>query len=210
MPATPPPVVFDVPELVELVAQYLSRQDIVHYTATSKSCVHQFMPFLWRHIVLKKSYPAPHTLALNRHRIRSLSVASNDVYNLRTLAADLPNTRPCKRLAIRLARPTTTGNNIFQNLCIICVDYDSGKNSSYWESPSLEYVLCIIKQSPGLLKLVAPGNILGESVPRKQTESFLYTLAHKLPCIKELDIRGEGFPPRLDSSLCECASTILS
>ncbi|KAK3823071.1 MAG: hypothetical protein J3Q66DRAFT_424641 [Benniella sp.] len=66
------------------------------------------------------------------------------------------------------------------------------------KSFGLEYALRILKQSPGLLKLVAPEIILGEneSVPSEHTESFLYTLAHKLPCIKELDIRGEGVPPK--------------
>ncbi|KAK3823073.1 MAG: hypothetical protein J3Q66DRAFT_424642 [Benniella sp.] len=201
MSTTPPPAVFDVPELVGLVVQYLSRQDIVHCTATSKRWAHQFKPFYWRDVVLKKSRPAPQSLALNRHRILSLSVACNDTDNLHMLAADLPSapyTGPL-RAPCNSTGSSTTGNYIFSNLRIIRIDYDPGDNASNRKSLGLEYVLRILKQSPGLLKLVAPETILdeNESVPSEHTESFLYTLAHKLSCIKELDIQGEGVPLKI-------------
>ncbi|KAF9362852.1 hypothetical protein BGX34_005392 [Mortierella sp. NVP85] len=201
MSTTPPRAVFDVPELVGLVAQHLPRQDIVHCVATSKSWAHQFEPFLWRDVVLKRSHPAPQTLTLNRHRIRSLSVAANDTDNLRTLAADLPNTPFTGPLQApyNTTSSTTAENYIFPNLGVIRIHHDSGENDSDWKSLGLEYALRILKQSPGLLTLVAPETILSEneSVPSEHTESFLYTLAHKLPCIKELDIRGEGVPLKI-------------
>ncbi|KAK3823072.1 MAG: hypothetical protein J3Q66DRAFT_137827 [Benniella sp.] len=201
MTATPHSTIFDVPELVGLVAQYLSSQDIVHCVTTSKSWAHQFEPFLWRDIILKRSHPAPQALALNRHRILSLSVACNDTDNLHTLAADLPNmpfTGPLQ-VPCNSTSSSTTGNCIFPNLRVIRIDYDPGENASDWKSLGLEYVLRILKQSPGLLKLVAPETILdeNESVPSEHTESFLYTLAHKLSCIKELDIQGEGVPLKI-------------
>ena len=60
----------------------------------------------------------------------------------------------------------------------------------------LDYVLCILHQSPGLLQLSLPCDILGHSVTSSQAESFLYALAHSLPCIKELEIQGNKVLPR--------------
>ncbi|KAK3818654.1 MAG: hypothetical protein J3Q66DRAFT_368730 [Benniella sp.] len=200
MSATPHPSIFEIPELVGLVAQYLSSQDIVHCTTTSKSWAHQFEPFLWRDIVLKESHPAPQALALNRHRIRSLRISINDSTNLHTLAADLPYTpcsEPSQQLRDSTSSSTATGNNVFFNLRIIRIDYGSLNYVSDWRSLCLDYVLRILNQSPGLLRLSPPYDILGDKVTSSQTESFLYAVAHKLPCIKELNIRGEGALPKV-------------
>ncbi|KAK3823074.1 MAG: hypothetical protein J3Q66DRAFT_330791 [Benniella sp.] len=199
MSATPHPSIFEFPELVGLVAQYLSSQDIVHCIASSKSWAHHFKPLLWRDVVLKRSHRAPQALALNRHRIRSLSVASNDAYNLHMLAADLPNTFPggSPQGPRDPTCSSTTENNIFPHLRIIRVDHKSEENASDSKRVSLcmGYVLRILNQSPGLLQLAPPENIL--NFPSDHTKSFLYTLAHKLPCIRWLDIRGEGVPPKI-------------
>jgi len=96
MAATPRPSIFNVPELVGLVAQYLSNHDVAQCMTTCKAWTPFFEPYIWRHIKLNSSYPTPQALALNRHRIRSLSVASDDFANLRTLASDLPDTPSCE------------------------------------------------------------------------------------------------------------------
>ncbi|KAF9344628.1 hypothetical protein BGX34_005469, partial [Mortierella sp. NVP85] len=203
MAATPPSSIFNVPELVGLVAQYLSTQDVSRCMATCKAWTPFFEPYIWRDIELDSSYPAPQDLALNRHRIRSLSVASNDFANLHTLAADLLG-RVSGDLWQALGHSTsltTAGNITFPNLRILHVDYESEESaldSKKWGT-CLDYILCILGQSPGLLQLSPPYDILGDSVTSNQTKSFLYALAHKLPCTKELDIRGERVP--LDTGL---------
>ncbi|KAK3823069.1 MAG: hypothetical protein J3Q66DRAFT_424637 [Benniella sp.] len=190
----PSPSLFGLFELVELVAQYLSRQDILHCLATSKSWAHQFRPFLWRDVVLKSSHPAPQFLALNRHRIQSLYVSSNDYANLHTLATDLPNITPSSGLSPLCCSTNSSiaGAGIFQNLRIIRVDYESEEIAYDWKERSvcLDYVLRILNQSPNLLQLAPPENILYELIPSTHIQSFLYVLAHKLPCVKELEVRG--------------------
>ncbi|KAF9362851.1 hypothetical protein BGX34_005391 [Mortierella sp. NVP85] len=199
MSTAPHPSIFEAPELPGLVAQYLSSQDIVHCIASSKSWARHFKPLLWRDVVLKRSHPPPPALALNRHQIRSLSVASNDTRNLHMLAADLPNTFP-GGFSQGPRDPTcssTKGNSVFPNLRIIRVDYKSEEKASDTKRISIcmDYVLRILNQSPGLLRLAPPENIL--NFPSDHTKSFLYTLSHKLPCIRWLDIRGEGVPPKI-------------
>ncbi|KAK3823067.1 MAG: hypothetical protein J3Q66DRAFT_366271 [Benniella sp.] len=200
MTATPPPSIFNVPELVGLVAQYLSSHDIAQCMTTCKAWTPFFKPYLWRDIKLHSSYPAPQALALNRHRIRSLNVASNDSANLPTLAADLPDTPFCEPSQEPLdstSSSTATGNNVFQNLRILHIDCGSWDNASDLNSLCLDYILRILHQSPGLLQLTPPDDILCDSVTSNQTESFLYALAHKLPCIKGLDMQGGGVPPKM-------------
>ncbi|KAK3823065.1 MAG: hypothetical protein J3Q66DRAFT_437479 [Benniella sp.] len=200
MAATPPSSIFNVPELVGLVAQFLSSHDIAQCMTTCKAWTPFYEPYLWRDIKLDSSYPAPQALALNRHRIRSLSIASNDFANLHTLAVDLPDTpfsAPSQEPLDSTSSSTVTGNNIFQNLYIIRVDYDSGEDDYDERLLCLDYILRILHQSPGLLQLSPPCDILGNSVTSNQTESFLYALAHKLPYIKELNIRGYSVLPKI-------------
>ncbi|KAF9343935.1 hypothetical protein BGX34_006209, partial [Mortierella sp. NVP85] len=199
MAGTPPSSIFNVPELVGLVAQYLSRHDITQCMATCKAWTPFFELYIWRDIELRWNYPAPQSLARNRHRIRSLRIASFDYPNLQALAADLPNTpfsEPSQE-SHSTSSSTATGNNIFQNLRIIRIDYGFGDIVSDRKSLCLDYVLRILNQSPSLLHLHAPYNILGDSFTSNQTESFLHALAHKLPCIKELHIQGNNVLPKI-------------
>ncbi|KAF9343583.1 hypothetical protein BGX34_006583, partial [Mortierella sp. NVP85] len=191
MAATPPSSIFNVPELVGLVAQYLNSRDVARCMATSKAWVHLFESFLWQDVVLKRPHPTPQILARNRHRIRSLRIASYDYPNLQALAADLPNTpfsEPSQESRDSTSSSTATGNNIFQNLRIIRIDNDYPYR---WKLRCLDYILRILHQSPSLLQLSLPSDILDDSVTSDQTESFLYAMAHKLPCIKGLDIRDD-------------------
>ncbi|KAF9360612.1 hypothetical protein BGX34_007666 [Mortierella sp. NVP85] len=193
--ATPPSSIFNVPELVGHVAQYLSRHNIAQCMATCKAWTPFFEPYLWRDIEPRWNYPAPQALALNRHRIRSLGIASYDFANLHTLAADLPNTpftEPSQEPRDSTSSPTATGNNIFQNLRIIRIDCGFGNIVSDKKSLCLDYILRILNQSPGLLQLSSSYDILGDSFTSNQTQSFLYALAHKLPCLKKLNIHGDG------------------
>ncbi|KAF9362850.1 hypothetical protein BGX34_005390 [Mortierella sp. NVP85] len=205
----PSPSLLEVPEeLVGLIAQYLSSHDIAQCMATCKAWTPLFEPLLWRNVELNSYYPAPQALAHNRHRIRSLSVAANDYVNLRTLALDLldisslhgpdymgPVTPEPPREPGGSSKPSTARNNAFHSLRVIRLDYSSEEHAHDWKRPlCLSYVLRILNESPGLLRLAPPESIL--SFPCHHTEFFLYVLAHKLPCIKELNIRGEKVSTR--------------
>ena len=200
----PSPSLLEVPEeLVGLITQYLSSHDIAQCMATCKASKPLFEPFLWRNVELNSYYPAPQALARNRHRIRSLSVATNDYVNLQTLALDLPDisslrgpgylipvTSEPSREPDSLSKSSTARNNAFRSLRVIRFDYSSEEYPHDWNRPlCLSYVLRILNQSPRLVQLAPPQNIL--SLSCDHTEFFLYALAHKLLCIKELNIRGE-------------------
>ncbi|KAF9343553.1 hypothetical protein BGX34_006624, partial [Mortierella sp. NVP85] len=168
--------------------------------ATCKAWTPFFEPYIWRDTELDRSYSAPQALVLNRHRIRSLRITSKDYANLHTLTADLPDTtfsEPSQESRDSTSSSTATGNNVFQNLRIIRIDCNYGDIASDRKSLYFDYVLRLLNQSPGLLQLDAPFDILGDSATSNQTESFLYALAHKLPCLKRLDIPGRGVRPKI-------------
>ncbi|KAF9362845.1 hypothetical protein BGX34_005385 [Mortierella sp. NVP85] len=191
--------IFDVPELVELVAQYLSGHDIIQCMATSKAWERLFEPFVWQDVVLKGTILTPQAMACNRHRIRSLQVAHNDYTNLGTLADGLPSVTPfspdnldltssplksCGSTVSSLA----TGSNIFQSLSTIHVGHKSHtrKLDEKDRLICLDYIFRIINQSPGLHWVTLGGEILDQS--DTQVQSLLYLLGHKLPCLKRLDV----------------------
>ncbi|KAK3823075.1 MAG: hypothetical protein J3Q66DRAFT_437489 [Benniella sp.] len=196
------PSLLEVPELVGLIAQYLSSHDIAQCMATCKAWKPLFESFLWRIVELKSYYPAPQALVHNRHRIRSLSVAANDYVNLQTLAYDLPDISSFRGPGYlspvtpeplqepdNLSKSSTARSNTFRSLRVIRFDYNSVEHAHDWKRPlCLSYILRIINQSPGLVQLAPPESILSFSCDH--AEPFLYILAHKLFCIKELNIRG--------------------
>ncbi|KAF9362844.1 hypothetical protein BGX34_005384 [Mortierella sp. NVP85] len=188
--------IFDVPELVGLVAQYLPGHDIIQCMATSKAWERLFEPFVWQDVVLKCTTPAPQAVTRNRHRIRSLQVAHNDYTNLCTLANDLQSVAPFSpgdlNLASDSSKPynstvssSTTGSNIFISLREVHIvsAYHVGTIDKRLLCP--DYIIRIINQSHGLLRATLDGKILESD---SQVQSLLYLLGHKLPCLKWLDI----------------------
>jgi hypothetical protein len=114
------------------------------------------------------------------------------------LAANLPNYAsssgmfPCCS-----TNSSTAGTGIFQNLRIIRFDNETEEIAD-WEKRAvgLVYVLHILDQSPNLLQLALPENLLYMyGMTRTHSQSFLYVLAHKLTCVKALEVRGSEVPP---------------
>jgi hypothetical protein len=174
--------IFDVPELVELVAQYLSCRDIIQCMATSKAWEHLFEPFVWQDVVLRGAILAPQAMVRNRHRIRSLQVANNDYTDLCTLADGLPSVTPFSPDNLDLASSplkscssiigsSVTGSNTFQILCTIHVGHKSqtGKLDEKDRSICFDYIFRIINQSPGLLRVTLDGTILNQGDSQVQS-----------------------------------------
>jgi len=200
------PFLFDVPELVEPIAQYLSHEDIVHCMVTCKVWSHLFEPFLWRDVALDWLDPAPQTLARNRHCIRSLRVAFNDYTNLLTLADDLPgissrdpdSSSPAvpdsSREAYSSTNPSTTESSLFPRLRTIRfhIDYEAYHDTyGYW-SICCDYIVRILNQSPGLAQITFPGEFLEPAETHRFHEyilDFLNALTYRLPSLHQLEFR---------------------
>ncbi|KAK3822947.1 MAG: hypothetical protein J3Q66DRAFT_397423 [Benniella sp.] len=65
---------FDVPELVALLAQYLSPRDISRCMATCKTLAMAFEAHLYEHVLLGYGLDMPTFLSRNLHRIRTIKI----------------------------------------------------------------------------------------------------------------------------------------
>ncbi|KAK3823077.1 MAG: hypothetical protein J3Q66DRAFT_424655 [Benniella sp.] len=193
----PHPFLFDVPELVEPIAQYLSHEDIVHCMVTCKAWSHLFEPFLWQDVALEWLDPAPQTLARNRHCIRSLRVAFNDYTNLLTLADDLPD---ISSRGLDNSSPATPDSSressLFPRLRTICfhVDHEAYHDTYGYRNICCDFIVRILCQSPGVTKITFPGEFLVpietyHDVPHDYIQDFLNTLAYRLPSLHQLEFR---------------------
>ncbi|KAI8351909.1 hypothetical protein B0O80DRAFT_454980 [Mortierella sp. GBAus27b] len=200
VPHAPRRSVFDFPELIEPIAQYLPNHDIVQCMATSKTLARQLEPFLWRHVVLKWSLPAPPALARNRQWIRSLSITASRRYShglldvLSGCGAD--NLTPAQSSSHDIHHsnrsPETTGDTGFHRLQSILIDIDM--STGYWfenqRLPFVDHALRILQHSPNLTKIILPDCFLGNEYAPVQTQMFLDTLEHKLPHLRQLTLNG--------------------
>ncbi|KAF9362843.1 hypothetical protein BGX34_005383 [Mortierella sp. NVP85] len=213
----PPLSIFDVSELVELVAQYLSRHDIIQCVATSKTWTRLFEPFLWQDILLKRFEPAPQALALNRHRIRSLHVGCTDLAHLQILAVDLPDINPnnlspgAPGVSQELGgstNPQMTENSPFPCLRTIHIHptYEALSDFNGAKRACINLILRILNQSPGLTRITLPDGFLeqhhdGQDHARDHIQSFLYTLGHKLLCLRRLEVGSSEIEPEIGLDL---------
>ncbi|KAF9362847.1 hypothetical protein BGX34_005387 [Mortierella sp. NVP85] len=184
---------FDVPELVGIIAQYLSSHDIAQCMVTSKAWAHLFEPFLWREVVLGAFRPTPRTLERNRHRIRCLHVHRNFHTVLPTLAADLPSIESFSG-SDDLGPPTPEPSCVFPNLRSISLYSEALLTSTEQRRACFDYIVRILNQSPGLTAISLPEGFLeqprnDQEHPYNHIQCFLYTLANRLPCVQELDVQ---------------------
>ncbi|KAG0259767.1 hypothetical protein BG011_002378 [Mortierella polycephala] len=69
------PSVFDIPELVALIASHLMPYDLAQCVASSKSLLHQFEPYLWGLFAPEKAYLEDTAgLTRNLHHIKSINL----------------------------------------------------------------------------------------------------------------------------------------
>ncbi|KAF9362848.1 hypothetical protein BGX34_005388 [Mortierella sp. NVP85] len=191
------PFLFDVPELVEPIAQYLSHEDIVHCMVTCKAWSHLFEPFLWQDVALEWLDPAPQMLARNRHCIRSLRVALNDHTNLLTLADDLPDISSRGPENSSPAAPDSSQeSSLFPRLRITSfhVDHEAYYDTYEYWNVCCGYIVRILNQSPGLTQITFPGEFL-EPIetyydgPHDHIQDFLNALEYRLPSLHRLEFR---------------------
>ncbi|KAF9182725.1 hypothetical protein BGZ51_004471 [Haplosporangium sp. Z 767] len=89
------PMIFDIPELVFLISNYLTRHDMTQCVATSKAFSRQFEPLLYKHFhVNHSSHHDTTALSRNRHHIRTVDILENDWIYLEVLARGLPSAYP--------------------------------------------------------------------------------------------------------------------
>jgi len=213
----PPLSIFDVSELVELVAQYLSCRDIIQCMTTSKTWTPLFEPFLWQDILLKRFEPAPQALALNRHRIRSLHVGCTDLAHLRILAVDLPDINPnnssLNAPEVSQELGDSTNPLMMEDSPFLCLrtihihpTYEALSDFNGAKRACINLILRILNQSPGLTRITLPDGFLeqhhdGQDHARDHIKSFLYILEHKLPCVRRLEVGSSEIEPEIGLDL---------
>lgn len=203
--------IFDVPELVELIVQYLSSQDIVHCMATSKAFAYQFEPLLWRNVVLKGSRPAPQSLTCNRHRIRSLSVYRNDYLNLCTISQGLPDpipligsgSAPGPQSCRLINNLPVTNVNTFYRLRTLYIENSWPALGCGWEQTvvDVDSSLRILLQAPNLTHVTIPGRCLDHRHATVHARKLLYAIAHRLPRVQHLGIEADNVEPEIGLEL---------
>ncbi|KAI8351906.1 hypothetical protein B0O80DRAFT_499822 [Mortierella sp. GBAus27b] len=196
------PSPFDIPELAELIAQNLTNHDIVQCMATSKTLVRQLEPFLWRHVVLKWSLPAPPTFERNRHWIQSLSISVSrrdsggllDVVTCHSSNDPTPVQRSSYETHHSIDSPQVIGCTGYYRLQSIHIDID--KSTKCWTNdqrlPLTVQTLRILQHSPNLTHITLPERFLSIEHDHVHVETFLDTLEHKLPHLQQL-ILNDGF-----------------
>ncbi|KAI8351908.1 hypothetical protein B0O80DRAFT_104509 [Mortierella sp. GBAus27b] len=190
----PRPSPFDIPELAELIAQYLPNHDIVQCMAISKTVAQQLEPSLWRHVALKWSLPAPPTLARNRHQIRSLYIFVSwyddgllDVVSCRSSNDLTPVQTSSYETHHSIDSPQITGCTGFHQLQSIHIDVSERHLEENQILPVVDQTLQILQQCPTLTSITLPGSFLNTM----QTPTFLDTLEHRLPHLQQLVLDGD-------------------
>ncbi|KAF9344597.1 hypothetical protein BGX26_004127, partial [Mortierella sp. AD094] len=86
--------VFEIPELLELIAQYLVPDDIARTRATCSNLSRLLEPYMWRDLVIKKIIPLQEPFLENRHLIRTLHIQEHKELDLDFLMTGLAPIEP--------------------------------------------------------------------------------------------------------------------
>ncbi|KAG0224206.1 hypothetical protein BGX31_008157, partial [Mortierella sp. GBA43] len=177
--------VFTIPELVLLIAEYLSPHEISQWMMTGKAFIRQLEPVLWRHLNINnidKPYQVPDTMVRYRQYIQSIQAkGSINIYKLlEVMAEGLPP------LSTSIdSHAGSTSRLELHRLESLNMDKISGTIENH---PVLRLSL-VLSHSPNLTQLTIPGVIL-EQDPLS-LESFLFGMATQVPCLQRLVVKGD-------------------
>ncbi|KAF9347398.1 hypothetical protein BGX34_003169 [Mortierella sp. NVP85] len=166
-------LVFAIPELVALIAQYLSPHDTSQWMMTCKAISHQLAPYFWRHPVLRRNHQAPKSLARYTYHFQSLDVSLNKAFEF--VMEDLPiPTFPTPHALV--ASAVNVGFPRLKKLTISTPAPDNIPTS----------LLLILYHSPNLteLSIQRPFKLNPPLI-----QLFLIVLTTQLPCLQRLSIQ---------------------
>ncbi|KAI8351889.1 hypothetical protein B0O80DRAFT_499805 [Mortierella sp. GBAus27b] len=186
--------VFAIPELVALIAKYLSPRDIARWMMTRKTFVRQLEPILWSHLV---SVPAPYTLARHRQHIQSIQGQEYCVRRLLKVMVE----------AIRLSPTSVDGHDVsasridFPRVESLDLSMRDRLFNSRVATPSIQSLVQVLSHCPNLTQLTIPGKIL-EQGPRV-LQDFLFAMATRLPCLQRLVVKAKWLSDETGFQLTE-------
>ncbi|KAK3823047.1 MAG: hypothetical protein J3Q66DRAFT_330740 [Benniella sp.] len=174
MQESAPHLVFAIPELVTLIAQYLSRRDISAWMMTCKALSRELEPCLWSHMSIPWTEQEPIHLYRYLHHFRSLKAFLN--IPLDSIIVDFPSPTISNMSDAHVAPPSNVGLPCLNKLSVY--GYESNKLA-----PNLIWFLY---HSPNLTEFDFHGVTMLD--PPSMQVLFI-SLAKLLPRLKRLSIK---------------------
>ncbi|KAF9347739.1 hypothetical protein BGX26_000798 [Mortierella sp. AD094] len=97
--------IFNIPEILVMISQYLTSHDMAMTRATCKNLAHQLEPIMWKHLHVRDHPPLQDSVLRNRHHIETLYISSLNTHGIIALSCDLLS--PPTTTEIKLLNPTS-------------------------------------------------------------------------------------------------------
>ncbi|KAK3822939.1 MAG: hypothetical protein J3Q66DRAFT_136676 [Benniella sp.] len=186
--------IFDKPELVETVAQYLSPQDIYNCSVTCKELAHQLEPYLWQHFSVP-TLSCAGTLAIpqnallrNRNHIRSIDIDCQEDFYLKALANGLPSPLPLSGAISSTYSLSSSSNISEQQQQQVPLKLRSITIHHLPKSNVAHHLLSVAFHCYYLTALNIPSLVLTRDT--SYHELLLHTISTKLPNLEQLAFLG--------------------
>ncbi|KAG0238450.1 hypothetical protein B0O80DRAFT_499806 [Mortierella sp. GBAus27b] len=188
--------VFAIPELMALIAEYLSPHEICQWMLTGKTFARQLEPFLWSRLVFTEANQVPMALTRHRHHIQSIQVEEPCV--LEHLLDTMANGFPPFLKSVH-CHAASASDVVFPRLESLDVSMNGRHLTINRDGfPFMSRLLTVLIRSPNLTQLAIVGVILEQDPDLFQ--SFLYAVGAQLPCLERLIVKSNklglatGFP----------------
>ncbi|KAF9356061.1 hypothetical protein BGX26_005782 [Mortierella sp. AD094] len=185
---------FQIPELVTMIAEYLILHDIATLSISCKSLNQLFKPSLWKNVVINKNKPEHMSLLENRQHIRTLHIKGLHESMLDILASATQPSEPNNSISLNSSCiintfvSTIPAMTNLQKLTILSEE----REKIYFLKASI-----ILRQSPRLVQLRFPISWFLD-----YEDQFLYILSNELPHLMEIYVSGGYSIQKQQSDSC--------
>ncbi|KAF9363853.1 hypothetical protein BGX34_003186 [Mortierella sp. NVP85] len=187
MSSTPIFRIFDIPELVEVITQFLNPYDIAQCSATCKELALQLEPYLWQHFYVttapiswnKSLGLRRSTLLRVRHYLRTIDIRWKGALFLPLLADGLPS----------LAPPTETpssSRSLELQQAPLRINSITIHDLPVFPQMAMQRLLTLASNCSYLTTLNIPSSVLAQ--PDAYHKSLLYTIQYQLLNLEQLAI----------------------
>ncbi|KAF9356060.1 hypothetical protein BGX26_005781 [Mortierella sp. AD094] len=181
MPSNTHISLFQIPELVTMIAEYLTLYDIATLSITCKSLHQHLKPSLWKNFIIKKNEPEQMSLLENRQHIRTLHIKGLHESILDILASATQPSEPKNSIALDssciIDASTLIAMANLQKLTILPGTYER----IYFRKASI-----ILSQSPRLVQLRFPISWFVD-----YEDQFFNIMCNELPHLMEISASGD-------------------
>ncbi|KAK3823044.1 MAG: hypothetical protein J3Q66DRAFT_330736 [Benniella sp.] len=168
-------LVFAAPELVSLIAQYLSPRDISQWMMSCKTFSRQLEPYFWSHPVITNTLDAPKSLVRHARHFQSLEVSLNKSFESFMVELRRPQRRTIAH--VHASAASNVGFPSLRRLMIYTLEHTN---------PPTSNLLLILYHSPNLTELNIQRSFTMDP-PLMQV--LLIVLETQLPCLQRLAIQ---------------------